>query len=188
MYRFSQLICTLQHTRWAAFITDTAIVNAAALHDASEAREEIRGLEFHQFHHDHCVVMFMGIASKGMICCASCRESLDHTQQHSQWDCAYRAIPSVRFSKFMPLCSRCVSHFIYRNSDLPGSQAISCLGVLTRPILCRLYCAWFIYFPLLSYIICKRIVWIRRSEQCLYREENGANLQRGGPITYAVRQ
>lgn len=43
-----------------------------------------------------------------------------------------------------------------------------------------------VLLPPLRYIVGERVVWVRRAEECLDGEEDGADLEGGGPVAYTL--
>ena len=49
-------------------------------------------------------------------------------------------------------------------------------GLLSCPVFRNLNCSWLICLPVLSDIVRKRIIRVRRAEECLNGQEDGSNL------------
>lgn len=63
------------------------------------------------------------------------------------------------------------------------SNMRSSLGILLCPFPCCGNSLRLVLLPRLSYVVRERIVWVRRAEQGLNREEDRSDLESGRPIT-----
>jgi hypothetical protein len=74
-----------------------------------------------------------------------------------------------------------------RAGPLPvGLGPVSGLSILLRPFLSRGNGLGLVFLPCLGNIIRKRVVWVRRAEESLDGEENGADLKGGRPVALFV--
>jgi hypothetical protein len=67
-----------------------------------------------------------------------------------------------------------------------GLGPVSGLSILLRPFLSRGNGLGLVFLPCLGNIIRKRVVWVRRAEESLDGEENGADLKGGRPVALFV--
>ena len=72
---------------------------------------------------------------------------------------------------------------------IPVSHQLSLVahGVLFGPILGVPDCLGLVDLPQLSNVVCQRVVGVRRGEESLDRQENGANLQSRTPFVWNGR-